>query len=247
MGQVPAARHTLQILTLLASIDVPISAARIRSELDLPRSTTYHLLKVMQEAGYVVRIPDENTYGLGLVAYSMANAYTQQQPLVKAGRKLIEDAAGSVSGSGHISRLSGSEIVYLHEVRAKGAVSLVTEIGVRLPASRTASGRSMLAHLPEVESRAVFATAPLEGVTLRQFQEHLAAIRTRGWEEEIEEVSRGQQTVAVAVLDHLSRPAASLAVTFPTKRFGESHITELVERLTAASDKLAARVYGRRS
>ncbi|WIM72628.1 helix-turn-helix domain-containing protein [Corynebacterium suedekumii] len=83
MAQVPAARHTLRILTLLASIDVPISAARIRSELDLPRSTTYHLLKVMQEAGYVVRIPDENTYGLGLIAYSMANAYTQQQPLVK--------------------------------------------------------------------------------------------------------------------------------------------------------------------
>lgn len=247
MGQVPAARHTLRILTLLASIDVPISAARIRSELDLPRSTTYHLLKVMQEAGYVVRIQDENTYGLGLVAYSMANAYTQQQPLVKAGGKLIEAAAGSVSGSGHISRLSGSEIVYLHEVRAQGAVSLVTEIGVRLPATRTASGRSMLAYLPEVEARAVFATAPIKGVTLREFQEHLMAIRARGWEEEIEEVSRGQQTVAVPVLDHLARPAASLAVTFPTKRFDGAHITGLAHRLSDASDTLAARVYGRKS
>ncbi|GAB3692825.1 IclR family transcriptional regulator [Corynebacterium nasicanis] len=246
VGQVPAARHTLRILTLLASLDVPVSAARIRSELDLPRSTTYHLLKVMQDAGYVVRIPDDNTYGLGLIAYSMASAYTQQQPLVRVGARLLEQAANLVSGSGHISRLSGSEVLYLHEIRAQGAVSLVTEIGVRLPAPRTASGRSMLAFLPEVEARAAFAAAPSQGVTLREFQGHLAEIRSRGWAEEIEEVSRGQQTVAVPVIDHLDRPAASLAVTFPVRRLEPPQITELLERLLAASAKLSASVYGRR-
>ncbi|WIM72627.1 IclR family transcriptional regulator C-terminal domain-containing protein [Corynebacterium suedekumii] len=59
-------------------------------------------------------------------------------------------------------------------------------------------------------------------MTLREFQEHLTAIRARGWEEEVEEVTRGQQTVAVAVLDHLERPSASLAVTFQTNRFDEA-------------------------
>ena len=42
MAQVPAARNTLRILALLSRIDVPVSAARIRAELHLPRSSTYH-------------------------------------------------------------------------------------------------------------------------------------------------------------------------------------------------------------
>ena len=50
-SKVPAAAQTLQILALLSHIDVPISAARIQAELGLPRSTTYHLLTVMRDAG----------------------------------------------------------------------------------------------------------------------------------------------------------------------------------------------------
>lgn len=247
MANVPAAVNALRILTLLSSIDVPISAARIRAELDLPRSSTYHLLKVMEEAGFVVRIPGEHTFGLGLVAYSMANAYTEQQPLVRAGAKLIEKAARIVSGSGHISRMSGSEIVYLHEVRAPGAVSLVTEVGVRLSAARTASGRSMLAHLPDAEARAVFATAPTEDMTLREFRAELEKIRGRGWADEVEEVSRGQETIAVAVLDHLDRPAAALAVTFRVGTVTSDQRDELRVALTKGSLQLSKRMYGLRS
>ena len=83
-SKVPAAAQTLQILALLSHIDVPISAARIQAELGLPRSTTYHLLTVMRDAGFVTYLPDTRTYGLGLAAYSMASAYTTQQPLVRA-------------------------------------------------------------------------------------------------------------------------------------------------------------------
>lgn len=247
MGHVPAAQHTLRILSLLSTIDVPISAARIRKELGIPRSTMYHLLKVMEEAGYVVHIPGEKTYGLGLAAYAMANAYTTQQPLVRLGARLIVPAAEMLQGSGHISRLAGSEIVYLHELRAPGAVSLVTEVGVRLPATRTASGRSMLAVLPEREARAAFATAPGSGETLREFHQRLATVRERGWAEEVEEVARGQRSIAVAVLDHLQRPAAALAVTFPVGRFSEGEVHAAVENLQRNAQLLSERMYGTRT
>ena len=40
MSKVPAATHTLAILRLLMTTDAPISAARIATQLRLPRSTT---------------------------------------------------------------------------------------------------------------------------------------------------------------------------------------------------------------
>lgn len=160
MAQVPAARNTLRILALLSRIDVPVSAARIRAELHLPRSSTYHLLREMEAAGFVMHIPGEQTYGLGVAAYEMAQAYTTQQPLVRLGQKRLRELAVQAGGSGHLSRLVGPEIVYLVEVRSPGAQALITDVGVRLPALRTASGLAMLSALNDAQVKAVLASLP---------------------------------------------------------------------------------------
>lgn len=239
-SRVPAARNALEILRLLSSIDVPISAARIRAELGLPRSSTYHLLNEMVDAGFVVHLPENQTYGLGLAAYSMAQAYASQQPLVRATTKHLERVAASVSGSGHLSRLAGSEIVYLQEVRAPGALSLVTEKGVRLEAHRTASGRAMLALLPDAEWRAAFAISR-SGGSFRGLVEQLEQVRARGWAQEVEEVSRGQASVAVAVPDHLGRPAAAVAVTYPV---GTADAADVAGQLQEIAREVAAKMFG---
>lgn len=239
-SRVPAARNALEILRLLSTIDVPISAARIRSELGLPRSSTYHLLNEMVDAGFVVHLPENQTYGLGLAAYSMAAAYATQQPLVRATQAHLDRMAGRVGGSGHLSRLAGSEIVYLNEVRAPGALSLVTEKGVRLQAQRTASGRAMLALLPEAEWRAAFAAGPMG---FSEFKSLLREVRERGWAEEIEVVARGQASVGVAVVDHVGRPAAALAVTYPV---GTADAPSIAQELREAAEQVAERIYGRR-
>lgn len=239
-SRVPAARNALEVLRLLSTIDVPISAARIRSELDLPRSSTYHLLKEMVDAGFVVHLPENQTYGLGLAAYSMAAAYATQQPLVRATQGHLERIASKVDGSGHLSRLAGSEILYLNEVRAPKAMSLVTERGVRLQAQRTASGRAMLAVLPEAEWRAAYSAGTL---SFGEFKTILCDVRERGWAEEVEVVARGQASVGVAIVDHVGRPAAALAVTYPV---GTADAAAVAHELKAAAAQVATRMYGRR-
>lgn len=242
--QVPAARNTLRILALLSSIDVPISAARIRTELDLPRSTTYHLLAELETSGFVVHLPENQTYGLGLAAYSMASAYTTQQPLVRMAQKPLVEAASLVDGSGHLARLSGSETLYLSEVRSEQAVSLITEVGVRLSAARTASGRIMLAHLPQAEAKAALSSSGLEK-SWREIKERLELFRRRGWAEEIEEVSRGQRSVAVAIVDHLQRPAASLAVTYRADLADSDEAVDVaIAVLMKSAKSISKRMYG---
>ena len=224
-NRVPAARHALDILKLLSTIDVPISAARIQGELGLPRSTTYHLLAEMVDAGFVAHLPEHKTYGLGLAAYSMASAYVTQQPLVRMATRDLEDCARLVGGSGHLSRMAGSEILYLQEVRAPGATSLV------------------LAHLPEWEVKAAFDTAGGEnfGLLKKQLDRALA----RGWDQEVEEISRGQASVAVPILDHLERPAAAIAVTYPVSTPGD-RVEALIAALGQAAEKVAGKMYRQR-
>ena len=52
--------------------------------------------------------------------------------------------------------LHGRDVLYVVEERAPGRPPLVTDVGVRLPAHLTASGRAMLAALPPAQVRALY-------------------------------------------------------------------------------------------
>ena len=53
----------------------------------------------------------------------------------------------------------GREVLYVVEQRAPGRPPLVTDVGVRLPAHLTGSGRAMLAHLRPAHVRVLFPDA----------------------------------------------------------------------------------------
>ena len=243
MSKVPAATHTLAILRLLMTTDAPISAARIATQLRLPRSTTYQLLKVMVDAGFVMHLKSHRTYGLGAAAYSLAQAYSTQQPLVRASTRHAQALAKLAGGSAHVSRLSsGMEVLYVLEERSTAAVSLITDVGVRLAAERTASGRVMLAALPDAELKARVDAAGL-GRQWQKIHTMVQQVRLRGWAEETEEVSVGQSSIAAAVLDHTGRPAAALAVTF-TPGVGVDKHAELVTETCRRAQQVHTTLFG---
>lgn len=243
MSKVPAATHTLAILRLLMTTDAPISAARIATQLRLPRSTTYQLLKVMVDAGFVMHLKSHRTYGLGAAAYSLAQAYSTQQPLVRASTRHAQTLAKLAGGSAHVSRLSsGMEVLYVLEERSMAAVSLITDVGVRLAAERTASGRVMLAALPDAELKARVDAAGL-GRQWQKIHTMVQQVRLRGWAEETEEVSVGQSSIAAAVLDHTGRPAAALAVTF-TPEVGVDKHAELVAETCRRAQQVHTTLFG---
>lgn len=243
MSKVPAATHTLAILRLLMTTDAPISAARIATQLRLPRSTTYQLLKVMVDAGFVMHLKSHRTYGLGAAAYSLAQAYSTQQPLVRASTRHAQALAKLAGGSAHVSRLSsGMEVLYVLEERSAAAVSLITDVGVRLAAERTASGRVMLAALPDAELKARVDAAGL-GWQWQKIHTMVQQVRLRGWAEETEEVSVGQSSIAAAVLDHTGRPAAALAVTF-TPGVGVDKHAELVAETCRRAQQVHTTLFG---
>jgi DNA-binding IclR family transcriptional regulator len=81
MGQVPAATRALRVLRFLASQPDPVPLDRIARTCGLPRSTAYHLLAAMIEEGFVVHLPEEHRYGLGVAAFEVGSGYSRQEPL----------------------------------------------------------------------------------------------------------------------------------------------------------------------
>jgi DNA-binding IclR family transcriptional regulator len=159
MSQVPAATRALRVLRFLAGQPDPVPLDRIMRACELPRSTTYHLLNVMEEEGFVVHLADEHRFGLGPAAFELGSGYARQEPLQRIARRPLADLVDRVAHSAHLAILHGREVLYVVEERAPGRPPLVTDVGVRLPAHLTASGRAILARLPASQVRALYPSA----------------------------------------------------------------------------------------
>lgn len=253
--KVPAADATLRLLTFLASRRSPVAAVRLAEELDLPRSRTYDLLATLVEHGYVMHLGEERLYGLGPAAHELSGAYLRQEPLARIGRRVIEAMVDEIGESGHLAVLHGRDVLYVVEERARNRPSLVTDVGVRLSAHLTASGRAILAELPPAQLRALFGhqgdfssrTDAPGPETPRALRELLAGVRADGIAHESGEVTDELGSVAAVVRDHTDWPAAAVALTFVEARVDD----ELRERLDAAvrlaADEITRRLLGRRS
>ncbi len=254
-SQVPAADQTLRILSHLARQRGPIAASTLASALDIPRSSVYHLLSVLQHQGFVVHLESERRWGLGTAAFELAGGYARQQPLARLGRPLISSLADRAGESAHLAVMSGRDVVYIVEERAPRRPALVSDVGVRLPAHLTATGRAMLAALPGEQVRALFPDAsvfadrtgrgPKRPTELREL---LRQVRATGFASEDGEVTAGLGSVAVAVRDHTGWPAAAVAITWPIAADAAdplptqaSHFAALAQ--TAAAE-LGRRLYG---
>jgi DNA-binding IclR family transcriptional regulator len=190
-------------------------------ECDMPRSTAYHLLNTMIAEGFVVHLPEEHRYGLGVAAFEVGSGYTRQAPLQRLARRPLAALVDETGHSAHLAVLHGRDVLYVVEERAPGRPPLVTDVGVRLPAHLTASGRAILAALPAAQVRALYpdrdAFVVRHGVgpqSLSTLRALLAETRQRGHATEDGEVTPGLRSVAAAVLDHNDHPVAGVALTF---------------------------------
>src|SRR5690554_5828923 len=175
----------------------------------------------MQERGFVVHLPEERRYGLGVAAFELSSGFSRQQPLSRLGRPLVAALVDRLGESGHLAVLHGRDVLYLVEERAPRRPALVTDVGVRLPAHLTATGRAMLAALPREQVRALypstsaFSTRTGRGPgTPAELRELLRSIRATGHASEDGEVTDGTRSVGAAVLDSAGWPIAAVAVTW---------------------------------
>lgn len=246
MSSVPAAENVLRLLTYLSSHRRPVAASAVARDLRLPRSSVYHLLTVAAERGFVVHLPAERRYALGPAAFELSGGYAAQQPLTRLGRPLVAQLVDRIGHSGHLAVLHGSDVLYLVEERASNRPSLVSDVGVRLPAHLTASGRAMLAALPPAQRRAVV-TLPLVArhgrpMTPTDLRGLLTSVRREGYAVEDGEVTPGLASVGVAVLDRTGWPTAALAITFPSDAALDR--TTVATQLNTAAGELTRRLFG---
>ncbi len=250
--QVPAATRTLAILRVLATSNRPLAASSVAAKLGLPRSSTYHLLTAMQESGFVIHYPEAKRWGLGVAAFEIGAAYSRQDPIRQLGTPLLQKVVQNFQPlplTAHIGVLHGHETLYIAKAESKRKLEVVTDVGVRLPAPLTATGRAIMLSMSAAEVKAQLAgsrgfvnrtdSGPKDMAELKKI---LSVEVSLGYTREDGFITAGYSSIAFPVMNAQHQAVAAIGVTFNTSDLTKRLESDIVRAITKASHQLEQRM-----
>ena len=214
---VPAVSRALTLLDRLAQQREPMSLALLTSELALPKSSVHGLCNTLVSFGYLRRQPD-GAFLIGPRVMSLAEAFVSGTDVAQEFSALWANAGAAPEETVVLSVLSGTDALYVAVCNSARPLGLAFNIGMRLPAYLTGSGKATLAQRPPDEVRELFSAGLQTHFTRKGPREvegllkELAATRKRGYSIDDEAVREGVYSFGAPVFDASGEAVAGVGV-----------------------------------
>lgn len=150
---VPALEKGLDLLEALAARPGDRSQADLARDLGRSPSEIFRMLNCLERRGYIGKDAATGRYRLTLRLYELAHTHTPVDQLLHAAEGPLRDLARRIRESAHLSVLSDGKLLVLSQVESQNRTRVSVEVGGRFPVVLTASGRVLLAHLPQEDLR----------------------------------------------------------------------------------------------
>ena len=231
----------LHVLETLAGMRQPAALRDVAARAGLSESNAFRILQALEHEGYVHHL-GRSGYRLASRALALATVIGPRPAMLRLMHPIVARLA-AVSREAAVVHLRAGEFrVLVLGVPAPSGPLLdpAGVLGERSPLASGASGRIILAYLPEAE----LAGVDLDGVTSQQ----LTAIRERGYETSYGENHPGINGVSVPLLatpdDAASPPIVlgSMTIAGPSERLQPQAVSRLVGPLLGACRDLSPRL-----
>ncbi|GEO96150.1 IclR family transcriptional regulator [Kocuria turfanensis] len=246
-GGVQSVDRAITVLEVLARTGGS-TVTEVAAELGVHKSTASRLLGALEARGLVHHPSDGSRYELGFGILRLAHAIPGRLSVVAEARDEIRRLARTHSETVNLAVLREGQAVNVDQEMGPSSIATHDWIGSLTPLHATASGKVLLAGLSSDERARVLRTRGLPALTARtitsrkQLERQLIDVAAQGYATVCEEFEIGLNSVAVPVRDHLGTVIASISVSGPAFRFTEEKMTDLVEELREAGERVSGRM-----
>lgn len=153
--QAPALDKGLDILEYLSAQSIPLSQTEIATGIDKSPNEIYRMLMSLESRGYILRDEVSGKYRLSLKLFYLSHRHSPVDELRKAAQYPLEELANAVMQSCHLSILYMNQVMVIIHAKSPGPIALSIEEGNLFPLPLTASGKVLLAYMPDAEQEVI--------------------------------------------------------------------------------------------
>jgi DNA-binding IclR family transcriptional regulator len=253
MGQSPPPLRTVEraftVVTVLQRLNGAGPAA-LATHMDIPKSTAHDYLRTLESTGYVVR--EDGQYHVGYRFLAVGSRLKHRNRLFHVAEPELEKLAAETGELSNIGIEEDGNCVILHSVEGTQSLDLGIYSGLRLPIYSHATGKAILAHLPEDYAHEVIDSKELEQITehtvtnAESLMDELETIREEEYAVDWDQQVTGMGVVAVPILVD-AEVLGAVAIVCPTGRLqNQTYREELIQKVRETANTIMVNYqYGR--
>ncbi|WP_323174146.1 IclR family transcriptional regulator [Natrialba sp. PRR66] len=216
--------------------------SEIATRMSIPKSTAHVYLRTLAETGYVVN--DGGEYSLSYRFLMTGSRIKHRNSLFRVSEQLLGELAAETDELVTLVVEQHDETVILHTERGDRSLELGLYSGMTTPLHTNATGKAILAQLPDERVDEIIETQGLEPVTEQTITDEsvlrseLADIRDAGyavdWNQQV--VGMGLVGIPISIDEQV---AGAVGIVTPTERVkNEEYRQTLIQKLQETVDSI---------
>ncbi len=243
---VQSVERAFDILELLASAEREMQLREITEASGLNSSTCHHLVTTLVKRGYVGQNPRGRTYFISNKVLELSNSRLRQFDLLDVAMPELRNLNQATGESVHLAAMQGYDLTTLAKLDSTRPIRVGTDMAGKANAAHaTATGKAILAWLPETEIARVIAEKGLTRFTgktitgIAELMEDLRHVRRNGFASDKEEFQPDVTCIGAAIRDHAGAVIGSISCSMPTIRAEGEHLASVINALRHATTKVS--------
>lgn len=239
-----AVERALDVLMCFTNQTPELTMTQISELVGLNKSTVHRLLTTLEGKRFVERNAATGVYKPGIRLLQMAFLTMEHNDLRRLAAPFLHNLCNQFRENVNLSILDGSDVVYVDAIESSQRVKLAAAPGQRLPAFCTASGKAILAFLPEENIKRIlehgmprYTQKTLTSPEL--FFENIRQVRELGFAISDQEYEDGINAIAAPICN---RPIASISIAGPAYRLTRERMLEIGPDLLVTAKNIAVEV-----
>lgn len=238
-----ALERGITILQYLAESGGSASVTVIAERLELPLSTTFRLLKTLENADFIYQDAQLGLWNIGLELFSVGSSYLRNSDVITVARPLTRRLMLLAGETANLAICNSAEAVLINQCECKSLVRMCAPLGSRLPLHASGAGKALLYSLDEQEALELIMRKGLKIFTpntlgsFNLLRKDLIESAEHGYTVDREEHALGLNCIASAIFNQNHDVVASVSISGPSTRVTPERFDELGELVkTTAQD-----------
>lgn len=239
------------ILHLFDSQNREMSLAEIAKKTEYHPATVHRILQALVYEGFMSQDPKSSRYSLGMGLVKMGELAKQSNSLFEISKPYAEELAKKFGETITIEFLNSNlEMDTLLFIPSSYRLGETPKIDISVPAHCTATGKIMLASLPDEQieqylQKELVALTPKTITNTEKLRSELALVREQKYAVNWEELEVGLMAVAAPLLDFNQHVIAGLSIGGPVSRVSEDKLQHMKTEVMQAARIVSAALRGR--
>ncbi|MDH5747823.1 MAG: IclR family transcriptional regulator [Rhodospirillales bacterium] len=239
MKPVRSVERAVSILFLVAQSNAPLGLSEISRSIGLDKATSLRLLNTLGDAKLVQQDPISRRY---IPGSNISRLYSSWRSDIRnISRPHLESLLRDAQETVCIHAPRGLERVCIEALTPTHELCIVTTIGSAVPIYAGASGRVLMAFMPEADRERILTQTELRACTPKSvidpdiYRRELDEVRNRGYAGTIGDVTLNTAALAAPILNGDGQIVATVTLRGPEIRMSVEKMEEIAPRVVQAA------------